>query len=268
MIAALPMYDWPALAPATDAFWVGVAEQLAADGIEAPAALVRPEDAATAWRDPDLLIGQACGMPHVSGLCGAARVIARPDYGLPDASDGLYRSVIVGRAGESGALLAHEGGRAAVNEWASFSGHIAPRARLAALRQGAAGPFFGAALLSGSHRGSARMVARGAADLAALDAVAWALLQAHEPETAGRLAVIDRTPSAPALPFITAPRFAALGARLARALDRAARALPPVAGLPRRIFAAGDIDYAPVRERARQAADESFAPGAPAVPRL
>lgn len=273
MIAALPMYDWPALRPATDAFWASVAERLGAEGIEAPAALTRPRDPGAAWRDPDLVIGQTCGMPYVCGHCGAAQVIARPDYGLRDAAGGLYRSVIVGRVGERAGdepevLLAWQGGRVALNEWASFSGHIALRAHLAELRAGATGPFFGAAVLSGSHRASARLVARGAADVAALDAVAWALLEAHEPETAGRLAVLGRTTPAPALPYITAPRFAGLGARLARALDAAAAALAPVPGLPRRVAAAGDADYASVRAAARLADREPLAPDAPAVSSL
>lgn len=267
MIAALPMYDWPALRRWTDAFWSAAAENLRAAGIEAPAALARPADPAETWRDPDLVIGQTCGMPCVMGLCGDAHVIGRPDYGLPDASEGTYRSVVVKRAevGPSG-LVAHQGCRVAVNEWASYSGHIALRAHLAGLRAGADGPFFGMALLSGSHRESARMVARGDADLAALDAVAWALLQAHEPETAGRLAILDRTAPAPALPFIAAARFASLGARLVQALDRAAAALPATPGLPRRIFAASDRDYEPVRAAARRAAREPFAPGAPLAP--
>lgn len=272
MIAVLPMYDWPALRPATDAFWAAVAGRLRAEGIAAPAALSRPREAAAGWRHPDLLLGQACGMPYVSGLCGAARLIARPDYGLPDASRGLYRSVIVGRAGGAGSLLALEGGRVAVNEWGSFSGHVALRAHLTGRRDAAAGPFFGGFVVSGSHRESARMVARGAADAAAIDAVAWALLRAHEPATADRLAVLERTDPAPALPYITAPRLAALAPRLVAALDAAAAALAPLLGplpgLPRRVSAAGDADYAPIRAAARRAAGEPFAPGAPALPPL
>lgn len=269
MIAALPMYDWPEIRPQTDAFWRAVAANLAAAGVEAPDALTRAGDAGAAWRDPDLVIGQSCGLPYVMGLCGAARVVARPDYGLPDAAGGVYCSVIVARdAGGAKTLRAHEGARAVLNEWTSFSGHIALRAHIAGLRGDAAGPFFGSAVLSGSHRESARMVARGEADLAALDAVAWALLGAHEPETAGRLAVIARTAPAPALPCITAPRFAARRALLVRALDAAAMAQPALPGLPRRIFAADDADYAPVREKVRQAAREPFAPEAATVARL
>lgn len=272
MIAALPMYDWPELGPATDAYWAAVAGLLAGDGIEAPAALTRPAEAAEVWAHPDLLLGQACGMPYVAGFCGGAQVIARPDYRLADAADGLYRSVIVARAGEGGAegpeaLLARRGGRVALNEWGSFSGHVALRAHLAGLTGGEAEPFFGAALVSGGHRESARMVARGEADTAALDTVAWALLRRHEPDTAERLAVIHRTAPAPALPFITAPRFAALAPRLVRALDGAGQGASEP-GLPRGVAPAEDADYEPIRAAARLAAREPFAPGAAPVPRV
>ena len=270
MIAALPMYDWPALRAATDAFWAEAARRMADAGLPAPDALTRPAAAAEAWADPDLLLGQACGLPYVAGACGKAAVVARPDYALPEARGGRYRSVIVVRAGsdggDGGALVARAGGVVAVNEWGSYSGHVALRAHLAGLRPGARAPFFEEARLSGSHAESARMVARGAADMAALDGVVWALLAAHEPGTAGALAVIDRTDEAPALPFIAAPRFASHASRIAAALDAAAAALAPVPGLPRRVAPAGDADYAPIRAAARLAAAEPFAPGAPAPP--
>jgi ABC-type phosphate/phosphonate transport system substrate-binding protein len=270
MIAALPMYDWPALRAATDAFWAATAQALATRGLAAPPVLSRPAEAADAWADPELLIGQACGMPYVSGACGDARVIAKPDYGLAEAGGGRYRSVIVAPAGAAGggpaAVLACRRCRVAVNEWGSYSGHIALRAYLAGLRGGAREPFFGAVLITGSHVESARAVAEGAAEIAALDSVIWALLGLHEPETAARLCVLDRTPWAPALPFITAPRFGRHAAALARALAEAAAALPAVPGLPRAVAPAGDADYAPIRAAARLAAREAFAPGAPAVP--
>ena len=273
MIADLAMYDWPALRAATDAFWAEVARRLREAGIAAPAALARNPDAAAAWRDPDLLLGQTCGMPFVSGHCGEARIVARPDYGLADASGGFYRSAIIVRAEDAAssgpeAVLAQQGRRVAVNEWRSFSGHIAPRAYLAGLRGSARDPFFGEGVMSGRHIDSARMVARGEADIAALDSVVWVLLQAHEPETAGRLAVLDMTAPAPTLPFIAAPRFAAFRAELAAALAGAAASLPPVAGLPRAVAPADDGDYEPIRELARRATAERFAPGIPDMPEL
>jgi ABC-type phosphate/phosphonate transport system substrate-binding protein len=281
LIADLSMYDWPGIRAETDAFWAEVARRLGEAGIAAPAALARNPDSAASWRDPDLLLGQTCGMPFVSGFCGEARIVARPDYGLPEARGGFYRSAIIVRAEDAAgtdagpdagygpeAVLAQQGRRVAVNEWRSFSGHVALRACLAGLRGGARDPFFGEVVISGRHIGSARMVARGEADIAALDCVAWVLLQTHEPETAGRLAVLGMTAPAPALPFITAPRFAAIRAELAEALAGAATALPPVAGLPRAVAPADDGDYQPIRELARSAAAERFAPGIPDMPEL
>lgn len=273
MIADLSMYDWPGAQAQTDAFWGEVARRLGEAGIAAPATLTRNADFSASWTDPGLLLGQTCGMPFVSGLCGAARVVARPDYGLPEARDGTYRSVIVVRAKDASgtgpdAVLAQRGRRVAVNEWRSFSGHVALRAYLAGLRGGAADPFFGAVAMSGRHIGSARMVARGEADVAALDGVAWVMLHVHEPKTAERLAALDVTAPAPALPFITAPRFAGLRAELAAALDGAATALAPFPGRPRTVLPANDSDYEPIREFARAACVERFAPCAADVPDL
>jgi len=270
MIADLSMYDWPAMRAETDAFWDRVRNALEASGVAAPKRLARNPKVEASWADPDLLIGQTCGMPFVCGQCGDARVFARPDYGLADARDGFYRSVILVRADDAAAgpeaVLAQRGRRVAVNEWRSFSGHIALRAYLARLRAGATEPFFGAAVLSGRHAESAAMVARGDADVAALDSVAWALLCEHETAIARRLAVLDVTLEAPALPFITAPAHFGRRADLASALDGAALATPPTPGLPRRVIAASEADYDATRRVARIAAAEPFAPGAPAVP--
>ena len=277
MIADLPMYDRPGVRAEADAFWADVARRLGEAGIDAPAALARNPDVDASWNNPDLLLGQTCGLPFVSGLCGNARVVARPDYGLPGANGGVYRSAILVRAGDaegldarSGAeaVLAQQGRRVVVNEWRSFSGHVTLRAYLAGLRGRVPDPFFGAVVMSGRHVDSARMVARGEADVAALDGVAWAMLQMHEPEVAERLAVLDMTAPAPALPFITAPRFADRRADLVAALAGAAAGTPPVAGLPLAVAAADDGDYQPIREVARRAAAERFAPAAPDMPEL
>jgi len=270
MIADLSMYDWPGIRAETDAFWGEVSRRLGQVGIEAPATLTRTVDPGASWCNPDLLLGQTCGMPLVCGHCGEARVVARPDYGLPAASGGFYRSVILVRAQDGAgtgpeAVLAQRGRRVAVNQWHSFSGHVALRAYLAGLRGGAGDPFFGAAVASGAHIISARMLARGEIDLAALDGVAWAMLQAQEPETAGSLTMLDMTAKAPALPFIAAPRFANLRAEIAAALAGAAAASPPVTGLPRAVAPADDGDYESIRDIARGAAAERFAPGTPAM---
>jgi ABC-type phosphate/phosphonate transport system substrate-binding protein len=58
-------------------------------------------------------------------------------------------------------------------------------------------------LQTGGHRLSAAAVAEGRADIAALDAVTFALLQANDP-VVGRLKVLGMTDPTPGLPYITA----------------------------------------------------------------
>ena len=76
------------------------------------------------------------------------------------------------------------------------------------------------------------------------------------------------TAPAPALPFITAPRYAPLRLGLIAALAGAAVSSMPVAGLPRAVAPADDGDYEPIRALARAAAAERLAPGVPDMPKL
>ncbi len=77
---------------------------------------------------------------------------------------------------------------------------------------------------TGSHQASARAVADGMADLAAIDAVTWALL-ADDPPLAAALRILDRTRPTPALPFIAGPNADA--ALICIALAQAIAALAP-----------------------------------------
>jgi ABC-type phosphate/phosphonate transport system substrate-binding protein len=62
---------------------------------------------------------------------------------------------------------------------------------------------FQPSLETGAHRLSARAVAEGQADLAALDALTWRMIQRWEP-MAGHLREVARTAPTPGLPFIAA----------------------------------------------------------------
>jgi ABC-type phosphate/phosphonate transport system substrate-binding protein len=93
------------------------------------------------------------------------------------------------------------GTTAAVNSVHSQSGYWALRAAIAETR-GAPTP--ARAILSGGHRRSLQLVAAGNADLAAIDAVCWALAGRHETETRAQLRVLAASPSAPGLPLISA----------------------------------------------------------------
>lgn len=258
MIAALQMYDWPELAGRTDAFWAEVAAALRAEGIAAPESLSRPEDLAGAWRDPALLLGQSCGLPFVSGRCAGALAVARPAYEAEGCGAGTYRSALVCRAGEAGPLTAFRGRVAAVNEYGSQSGCNA----LADAVRPLGDAFFGDVLLTGGHRASAQAVAEGRADLAAIDAVAWALLAEIDPATRARLAVIGWTGETPALPFITSGANGARIPALRRALAAAARPGAP-AGIPAGVLSAEAAEYEPIRAMARRVAGLRLAPESP-----
>ena len=76
---------------------------------------------------------------------------------------------------------------------------------------------------TGSHRASLCAVARSSADVAAIDAVCWALAADFEPEAVAELRVLTATPLRPALPLITAAarhdeEVAAIRAALTEAL--------------------------------------------------
>jgi ABC-type phosphate/phosphonate transport system substrate-binding protein len=199
MIASLPMYDWAELAPSHDAFWTQVHRALADAGLPAPANLDRDIGLWEAWEHPDLLLGQTCGMPYRTRLHGHVHLVGTLDYGLPDAPPGYYYSELVVRADETASLSELIERRLAFNGQDSQSGWAAPQNFVA--QQGAR---FKNTLHSGAHRESARAVAEGRADIAALDAVTWRLITRYLPDVASGLRVIARTDPTPGLPLITA----------------------------------------------------------------
>lgn len=246
--AALPMYDWPEVRGATDALWAALGGALREAGVAAPDILDRATHWQAGWLHPDLILSQTCGLPYVRHLRGRVRMVGSPVYALPDMAPGDYCSRIVVRRADPAALLADlRGRRAAINEAGSQSG-------AAALRHAVASPgFFGSVIETGTHRASLRAVAEGAADVAAIDAVSWALARDHDP-AADRLRVLASTPPTPGLPMITglaqdADRVAVAVRTGIAALDpRSARALHLTGFRARE-----DADYEIIAERDRSA---------------
>lgn len=252
-LVALDMYDWPELRAETTAFWHLLRAQLAQEGIEADTDITRASDVSVPWRDPGLLLAQTCGLPLVSGICADAVAFARPSYDVEGCArldgGGTYRSALIARKDAPDALDAYRGGIAAVNDWGSQSGYNAFAHALSDL-PGAKSGFFDRVTVSGSHRASADAVAAGAADLCALDAVAWAIYQHVEPTRAEALKVLGWTAPAPTPPFITAPKNRELASAICRALDRAARAAPACPALPVSVDPTEPQDYRPIRDMA------------------
>jgi ABC-type phosphate/phosphonate transport system substrate-binding protein len=196
------MYDWPELQWAHDALWAAIAKRLAALGVNAPAILDRERPAEDVWLDPGLILSQTCGWPYSTRLLEKVRIVATPVYEVEGCDGPLYSSIIVTRPDERAQHLADfRGLRFGVNTRDSLSGYVA---LAAALREAGIDPASADWVETGSHRASVRAVADGLADVAAIDAVCWALAEQFEGEAVRRLSVLCRTPLRPGLPLITA----------------------------------------------------------------
>lgn len=202
-VAALGMYDLPEVRSATDAWWTVVAECLRDAGLDGvPARLDRGRPPSDVWRDPALLLTQTCGYPLTHGFAGALTAVAVPSYAAEGCTPGRYRSAFVVRADDPAKDLADlRGRRAAANEPDSQSGCNALRAAVAPLAAGAR--FFAAVAWTGAHRVSLAAVRDGTADVAAIDAVTFALLARHAPAETEGLRVLAWSAAAPALPYAT-----------------------------------------------------------------
>lgn len=221
MIAALGMYDRAETAAANDRLWRLVRDGLRARGIAAPEALTRGAGAyMDGWTSPELVLAQTCGLPFRARLHDRVTLIGTPDYGVEGCPPGHYRSVFVARRDREAPAFA--GARLAYNDGLSQSGWAAPLAHAATL-----GLRFGETVETGGHRLSMLAVAEGRADLAALDAVTWAMLQRWEP-AAAEVRVVALTAPTPGLPLISCagadrPAIFAVVAAAIAALDPADR---------------------------------------------
>lgn len=194
MIASLPMYDRPETAAANDRLWANIRANLH-DG---PETLTRDGNVWDHWLSPDLVLSQTCGYPFRAKLHDKVTLVGTPVYDLPDCPHGHYYSVIVARADDPRETPQDfTVAPFAYNEALSQSGWAAPQNH-AALH----GFAFTNPIQSGAHRNSARMVAEGQADCAALDALSWKLMLRHD-DFAASLKVIDHTSPTPVLPYIT-----------------------------------------------------------------
>ncbi|MEM8877529.1 MAG: PhnD/SsuA/transferrin family substrate-binding protein [Pseudomonadota bacterium] len=237
MIAALEAYDWPEVQGELDRFWHDMSRPLRRQGINAPEALERDDAARVFWQRSDVLIGQTCSRPYRLGLHRRFSILGSLRFAIPGCENGFYCSRVITRAGLDVNELAG-GLRLAVNSRCSQSGWAALQHWLAANGAG-----HQETVLTGSHRASVVAVARGRADVAAIDAVSWHLATRFEPASRHVVAVGD-TPLSPGLPLVTARRNTPLLPHLRDAAMRAARAARrrPHAALP-------IIGFAPAADR-------------------
>lgn len=257
-IAALAMYDLPEIRSATDAWWEAIATALRAEGIDdVPATLTRGGSTHATWREPALLVTQTCGYPLTHAYADALTALAVPSYAAEGCAPGRYRSAFVVRADDPSTGIADlRGRRAAANDPGSQSGCNALRDAVAPLSRD--GRFFAEVTWSGAHRASLAAVRTGAADVAAIDAVTFALIARYAPSETAGTRVLGWSAEAPALPYA-----ARLGIdpetrrRLTAGLLRAAED-PDAAAARETLLIAGmlpidDAAYAPIPEMRRKA---------------
>lgn len=203
-VASFGMYDHRCQREANDRLWREIARILRARGVTgAPEYLDRSRPVQTIWRDPALLLGQACGYPLVADPALRLRVVALPVYDVPDCDDGEHLSYFVTRRDDAASDLAgYRGRRAAINDRGSNTGLNLFRAAVAGLagRQ----PFFRDVLETGSHRNSIATLLWREADIAAIDAVTYAAIDRFEPEVTASLRILGKTIASPTPPFVTA----------------------------------------------------------------
>ena len=248
MIASLPMYDRPELRAETDRYWALIREELAERGIAAPDALRRGDAVLMPqWEDPDLILSQTCGFPYRARLHGMVELVGTPDFGNEGCAPGYYRSVLIAKADDPRRdFAAFDGARIAFNDSLSQSGWAAPINHAAAL-----GVRLVPGLETGSHRASFHAVAEGRAELAAIDALTWALIS--EFEDVSGVKMVGATDPTPALPYITAKGrdagaiFDAVNAAILRldAKDRQRLRLRGIVAIPAAAYLAVPIPPAP-----------------------
>ena len=236
MIASLMMYARPELADAHARYWSLIRQELNAREIDSPEDLSNDAEEFSVWRDPTLVLSQTCGMPYRKWLHESVTLIGTPDYGLKDCPPGYYRSPIMVRRDDTRETLADfADARFVYNVTHSQSGFASIYNMLRPM-----GLWFETRLESGGHQTSAHMVATGAADIAALDAVTWDLIQRFE-DWAADLRVLAWTAPTPGLPYIAAAgadrqaTFDAVSTAIGRlqAADRTALGLTGLVMIPK-----------------------------------
>lgn len=194
------MYIRPETLDAHRSYYDLIRKHLKARGINSPTAIIEPDDLHRVWESPDLFLSQTCGMNYRTTLRHKVQLIGTPDFQLEGCKPGYYRSaMVVRREDKDKHLTDFKQSRFVFNSEDSQSGYAT-----AYQQTQKHGFWFQNRAPSGSHRESGQAIAEGRADIAAIDAMTWRLLQKYESYTE-KLSVIDWTVPTPGLPYITAP---------------------------------------------------------------
>ena len=201
--ASFPMYDFEEVRGAHDVLWNSVARSLERAGVEGiPGALDRSRSVHELWTDPGLLLSQCCGADLVGRYAGTLTLVATPLYQAPGCDGSDYSSVVLVAEDSCATEISDlRDAVCVVNSRESHSGANALRALVAPLNR--QGRVFSRIVTSGSHPASVATVARGDADIAAIDCVTYAHLERYRPSLLRGTRPLCYTARAPGIPFVT-----------------------------------------------------------------
>ena len=210
-----------------------------------------PTPEADPFADDRADLAFVCG-PSYSLLRDAGRVVevvaAAPVFDDPrNAGRPVYFSDVVVRRDHPAQTFRDLRASAwAYNDRQSLSGWFRMLERLEALGFGRdPTAFFSSVFASGSHVASIDLVARGEADVSAVDSNTLLLARRHEPSLAERLRVLESWGPSPVQPLIA---HAALPAPLRERIAAALLAMADSADTARRLREFGVLRFAPVEE--------------------
>lgn len=146
-------------------------------------------------------VGQICGITFANAPAGQLRYLATFVADATTVPAGHYNSILV-TPRENGLTTPADFDparhKAVINETGSFSGNLTFAAHMAAEHNTG----LGTPLASGAHLKSIGMVARGEADLAAIDRISFALARQTVPDDVAGVTVIGETTSHPGVPLV------------------------------------------------------------------
>lgn len=225
LFASLPMYDLPEIRASTDLYWQRLAESMSDHGVcegSIPNSLKRDSDPHGDWLDPQLLFSQTCGLPYVRDLRNRVTLLGSPAYDI-DCAPGSYFSVLIVNADADEDRLGSAANlRFAYNDKRSQSGFAA---YFSTLYDNGVAAAPGQMIESGAHWNSINLVAQGKTDIAAIDAVTFALAKRHNKAT-HQVRIIAKSEVTPSLPYISGLAFYDQREVISKAIVEAMAGLP------------------------------------------
>ena len=200
---SLPMYNLPEMRPVNLRFWEALRELLGEAGLrDLPQNLSFERPPVPERIGPEVLFSQTCGYPLETIFQGQAIRLGTPCYNAPGCDGPMHCGFFILPVGSGARTLRNlAGGVFLLNHRHSNSGMNLPRRALADIAGGR--PLFARVVETGSQPGNLDRIALGDGDATAVDCVTYAFWCRYRPELASKVRVLARTPSSPAIPFVT-----------------------------------------------------------------